>query len=207
MMNVLPGKTLKGRVAGLYHAPGATFETEPVSRLALSFEGIDGDRHAGMIRKSTSREPWHSRNTLVRNERQLSILAPDELAEVAAALDIPALPPEWMGGNIVIEGIPHLTKLPPRTILMFEGGATVRIDGDNAPCRKTGAAIARHVPGRPDIELRFVTVSRHRRGLVGWVESEGRVTVGEVVTARIWEQPIYPGLLPQASVEPAQGKG
>jgi MOSC domain-containing protein YiiM len=199
MIDVTPGRTLKGRVAGLFHALGDTFETEPVSRLELTFDGIEGDRHAGMVRKATAREPWHSRNTVVRNERQLSILSPDELAAVAEALKIPQLPPEWVGANIVIEGIPHLTRLPPRTILMFEGGATVRIDGDNAPCRKTGAAISRHVPGRPDIELGFVGAARHRRGLVGWVESEGRVKLGEIVTARIWEQPVYPGLLPETA--------
>lgn len=200
MIDSLPGRTIKGTVVGLLHAPGSSFETVPVDRLDLTFDGIEGDRHAGMIRKSTSREPWHRRATPVRNERQLSILSPQELAEIATALGIADLPAEWIGGNIVIEGIPHLTRLPPRTILMFEGGATVRIDGDNAPCRKSGAAIAAHVRGRPEIELGFIAAARFRRGLVGWVESEGLVEMGEVVTARIFEQPIYPGLLPEGDL-------
>ncbi|SFZ82922.1 hypothetical protein SAMN02983003_1352 [Devosia enhydra] len=200
MIDILPGRTLKGRVAGLYHAPGSDFETVPVERLDLTFDGIEGDRHAGMIRKSTSREPWHRRGTPVRNERQLSILSPDELAATAEALNIAEIRPEWIGGNILIEGVPHLTRLPPRTLLMFEGGATVRVDGDNAPCRKSGAAIMRHVPRRPDIELGFVAAAKHRRGLVAWVESEGRVELGEVVSVRIWEQPIYPGLLPEKTL-------
>ncbi len=93
-------------------------------------------------------------------------------------------------------GIAHLTHLPPRTLLFFENGATVRIDGDNAPCRLSGRSIQRHVGGRDDIEMAFPKAARNRRGLVGWVEKPGRVSVGEAFEARLPEQWIYSAAAP-----------
>ena len=63
---------------------------------------------------------------------------------------------------------------------------------DNGPCRKSGAAVARHT-GRRELEFAFVKAAARRRGVVGWVERVGSVVPGEAVTARVWEQWIYPG--------------
>ena len=127
----------------------------------------------------------------MRNERQLSILSIEENDDIAAALGIAELRPEWIGGNIVLAGIPALSALPPRTLLMFEGGAVVRIDGDNGPCRRSGSSIAK-ATGRPELEFAFVKAAKYRRGLLGWVEREGEVSPGAAVTVRIWEQRLYP---------------
>ena len=81
--------------------------------------------------------------------------------------------------------------LPPRTLLFFEGGVTIKIDGDNAPCRASGRSIAQHVGGRPDIDLAFAQQAQRLRGLVGWVEKEGAIKTGERFEARIPEQWIY----------------
>jgi MOSC domain-containing protein YiiM len=170
-------RKLAATIDGLFRTQGEGFATVPVDHLDLGFDGIDGDRHGGMTRRSGG--------------RQLSLLAADELAEAASALAIPEIRPEWIGGNLLVGGIPHLTWLPPRTLLMFAGGVTLRIDGDNGPCRSSGAAIASHYPDRGDIELGFVKAAMHRRGLVAWVEKPGRITVGEAVEARIPEQWIY----------------
>ncbi|MCQ8783938.1 MOSC domain-containing protein [Mangrovibrevibacter kandeliae] len=190
-MTRIPGRKLKARVAGLYAATGEDFVSAAVERLELGFEGIAGDLHAGSTRRSGGREPWYPRGTLMRNERQLSILAPDELAAVASALGVPAVEPEWIGGNMLIEGIEALSWLPPRTLLFFAGGVTLRIDGDNGPCRSAGRAVARNFEGRDDIEFGFVQAAKHRRGLVGWVEKPGSVAVGETLTAMLPEQWIY----------------
>ncbi len=108
-------------------------------------EGIAGDVHAGTTRKSGGREPWYPRGTLMRNERQVSILSAEELALIAENMGLPKVEGGWIGANLVLEGIPDLSFLPPRTLLFFEGGATLRIDGYNAPCRIAGGSIARHV--------------------------------------------------------------
>lgn len=191
-MNVRPPLKLAGRVDGLFATSTPdSFETSAVATLTLGFEGIAGDRHGGFTRRSGGREPWYPRGTEMRNERQLSILSPDDLAATAQEMDIPRIAPEWIGCNILLEGIPHLTLLPPRTCLFFAGGATIRIDGLNLPCRFSGRAIAKHHPERANLDLAFVKAARHRRGLVGWVEKPGAITAGETVEARIPEQWIY----------------
>ena len=193
MVDIVPAQKIRGVVVGLFHAPGGTFETQAIDRLTLTYEGIPGDRHAGLLRPSGPREPWYPRDTEMRNERQLSILSVEELTEVAADLRLDHLAAEWIGGNILLAGVPHLSLIPPRTLLMFEGGVTIRIDGDNGPCRKSGAAIASHFEGRDDIEFGFVKAAKRKRGLLGWVERAGTIAMGEAVTLRIWEQWIYPG--------------
>lgn len=182
---------IKGRVAGLYRTQGAGFETSPVETLELTFAGIQGDRHGGATRRTGGREPWYPRGTEIRNERQLSLLAPNELRAVAADLEIDEVPVEAIGGNLLVEGIERLSWLPARTLLFFEGGVTLKVDGDNAPCRLAGRALAARFPGRETIESDFVRSARHRRGLVVWVEKPGRIEQGEGLVAHVPEQWIY----------------
>ncbi len=193
MVEFVPAKKRQGKVTGLFVAAGAGFVTEAVDVLTLTYEGIPGDRHQGLTRPSNSREPWYKKGTEMRNEQQVSILADDELAAVASDLGIDELKPEWIGGNMVLDGIAHLSLLPPRTLLMFEGGVTIRVDGGRGPCRYAGRSIADQFEGRDDLEFAFPKLAKHRRGLVGWVEVPGVIKPGEGVTARIWEQCIYPG--------------
>ena len=189
--DIIKARTLTAVLEAVYRADGAGFETHRVDTLVLGFEGIDGDRHAGATRRSGGREPWYPRRTEMRNERQVSIVARDELAEAAAAMLIEAIEPEWIGANLVISGIPSLSWLPPRSRLFFAGGATIAIDGQNAPCRAAGAAIQRQLPGREDLTLMFPRAARHRRGLVGWVEKPGLIRAGEAISVRIPEQRLY----------------
>lgn len=182
---------ISGTITKLFKANGNDFPTQPVKELTLSIDGILDDYHEGPTRKSGGREPWYPRGTVMRNERQLSILAPDELATIAKRLDIPELKSEWIGGNIELAGIANLSMLPPRTLLFFEGGATIKIDGDNAPCRVAGQSIAANFNGRDDLELNFAKVARNLRGLVGWVEKPGVIKIGESYEARIPPQWIY----------------
>jgi hypothetical protein len=182
----MTARTLGARVEGTYVVEGRAVESTPVPELVLTYAGVAGDRHEGLVRPSGPREPWYPRGTEMRNERQLSLLGAEELAEVAATLKLAQLDPAWIGANLCLSGIPRLTQLPPRTLLMFPSGATIRIDGDNDPCRKSGRAIMNHVPDRPDLEFAFVKAATHRRGLVGWVEREGVVRPGDDVKVRTW---------------------
>lgn len=184
----LAAGTLTARVEGTYVVEGAAVESTPRDALILTYSGIAGDRHEGLVRPSGPREPWYPRGTPMRNERQVSILGLEELAEIAATLGIDHLDPRWIGANLVLSGIEHLTRLPPRTLLLFASGATIRIDGDNDPCRKSGAAIAAHVDNRPDLQFAFVKAAKDKRGLVGWVEREGVILPGDEVKVRTWRQ-------------------
>lgn len=188
----MSGRTLQAAVRGVYVVPEGQVASQAVPRLSLSFAGAEGDRHTGLTRPSGSREPWYPRGTEMRNERQLSILSEEEMAEVATGLGIAALPAEWIGGNLLLAGIAHLTQLPPRSILMFPSGAAVRIDGDNGPCRISGRSIAAQT-GQPEHEFAFVKAAENRRGLVGWVEREGTIAPGDSVKIRVWDQHAFAG--------------
>ncbi|WP_294645882.1 MOSC domain-containing protein [uncultured Aureimonas sp.] len=186
-----PARTLVARVDGLFAGAGASFETEPRDALELTFEGLAGDRHGGTTRRTGGREPWYPRRTEIRNERQISIVARDELAAIARDMELEHIEPEWIGANMSLAGVPNLSWLPARTLMFFEGGATLKIDGDNAPCRASGRSIARRFEDRPEIERGFVRHGRHRRGLVAWVEKPGRIELGARVELRLPEQWIY----------------
>lgn len=190
---VMPARKLSASVAGLFEAKGDHFETEAAEALLLSFEGIAGDVHAGITRRAGSREPWYKRGTEMRNERQLTLVAPDELARVAAAMELPELRPEWIGANLLLEGLPDLSMLPPASLILFEGGATLKVDAQNAPCRLAGRNVARRA-GMADAlagELAFPKAAKRLRGLTAWVEKPGTVRLGETAVVRVPEQWIY----------------
>ncbi len=193
---IFPARRLAGRVLATFAAPvGADkygFVTAPTEALSLTYEGIPGDRHFGWTRRSSGREPWYPRGTEIRNERQLSLLAPDDLIRIAERLGVPELKPEWIGGNLLLEGLPHFSMLPAGTHLTFEGGAVVVIAAQNHPCRLSGRSLAQHYPDRPEVELGFTKVAKRLRGLVGWVERPGMIRNGATVSVRVPEQWLYP---------------
>ena len=192
---ILPVRKLTGRVAGVFVAPFDHFVTRETTALTLDFEGIEGDFHRGHTRRSGSREPWYKRDTEMRNERQLSIVSPDELALVAERMELKEVKPEWIGANLLLEGIPHLSMLPAGTLLFFKGGATLKVDAQNGPCRLSGRSIAENA-GMADKEagaLLFPKVAKRLRGLVAWVEKPGRIAAGEEISVRVPEQWIYRG--------------
>lgn len=190
---IVPGRKLKARVGTVYAALDGRFQTQPVDQLVLGFDGIANDFHAGLTRRSGGREPWYARGTEMRNERQLSLVAPDELDVVAKRMDIVEVRPEWIGANLLIEGIPDLSMLPAGTMLFFGNGVTLKIDGQNHPCRLAGRSVADHaqMPDREAGALLFPKVARRLRGLVAWVERPGIVVAGEEISVRVPEQWIY----------------
>ena len=193
---IFPARRLAGRVLATFAAPAGNekygFVTAPTDALSLTYEGIPGDRHFGSTRRSTGREPWYPRGTEIRNERQLSLLAPDDLIRIADRLGVPEMQPEWIGGNVLLEGLPHFSMLPAGTRLTFEGGAVAVIAAQNHPCRLSGRSVAQHYPDRPEIELGFTRAAKHLRGLVGWVERPGVIRPDATVSAHVPEQCVYP---------------
>lgn len=192
---ILPGRRLKGKVEAALTARGSHFVTCAVDGLDLNFDGIDGDHHAGVTRKSGGREPWYPRGTSIRNERQISLVSAEELDVIARGMGVDHVRAQWLGANIVVRGIERFSMLPPRTLLFVDGGVTLKIDGQNAPCKLAGRAVAEGL-GHADIDktaLAFVKAAKRLRGLVGWVEKPGRINAGAAFEARIPEQWIYQG--------------
>lgn len=190
---IAPSKRIAGRVDGLFVAQGSDFITAPVDSLTVDFEGIPGDFHRGYTRKSGGREPWYPRGTQMRNERQVSIVARDELGAAATEMGLTTIDPAWIGANISLADVPMLSMLPASTLLFFEGGVTIKVDFQNGPCKIAGAAIAEAVGRKGDTELAlaFPKAAKRRRGVVAWVEKPGTITMGEAVRVQLPEQWIY----------------
>ncbi|WP_421912312.1 MOSC domain-containing protein [Mesorhizobium sp.] len=192
-VDIIPARKLSARAAALYVASSDDFQTRSAEELRLGFAGIDGDFHAGATRRSGGREPWYPRGTEMRNERQLSIVAADELAVVAERMGLAEIKPEWIGANMLIEGVPHLSMLPAGSLLFFKGGVTIKVDAQNGPCRLAGRAVAENA-GMADVEagaLLFPKAAKRLRGLVAWVEKPGVIKAGEELSVRVPEQWIY----------------
>ncbi|UCI09843.1 MOSC domain-containing protein [Mesorhizobium sp. B1-1-8] len=193
--DIVPARKITAKAAALYAAPFDHFETRPVEELRLGFDGIEGDFHAGATRRSGGREPWYPRGTEMRNERQLSLVAADELAIVAERMGLKQIKPEWIGANLLIEGVPQLSMLPAGSLLFFKGGVTIKVDAQNGPCRIAGRSIAENA-GMADHEagaLLFPKAAKRLRGLVAWVEKPGTIKAGEEISVRVPEQWIYRG--------------
>jgi hypothetical protein len=189
---VVPRKTLRGQVGGVYAASsGRDLTSAAVASLPVDLGGVPGDRHYGFTRKSGSREPWYPRGTEMRSGRQVSIVSTEELAQVAERMGLPRLPPEWIGANIMVSGVPALSYLPPGTRLHFAGDASLVVEGINAPCRDAGRAIVRNSGGAQELELMFPKVALGLRGVIASVERAGTIRPGTDIQVRIPEQRIY----------------
>lgn len=183
---------IEGRVEACLLSPKREtgLEKAKADELVMTFDGIVGDCHSGRSRDSDSRTlKQYPRGTEILNSRQVSIVSVEEMAEVAARLDIPDVKPEWVGANLLVSGIPDFTLLPPSTRMMFSSGATLIIDIENAPCRFPADIIERHHPGHG---LAFPKKAVHKRGVVARVEKEGTIRKGDTIGLYLPPQRLYP---------------
>ena len=189
----IAARKITGRVRGLYIASGQDFVTQQVDHLQCDHGGIIGDYHYGLTRKAGGREPWYQRGTPIRNDRQLSLISVEELEKIAATMGLDAIRPEWIGANIVVEGIADFTLLPAGTVLFFDGGLTLKLNGLNAPCKIVGTSIAQHIGVQNEavVALSFVKAAKYLRGQTGWVERAGDVTAFDKIAVRMPEQICY----------------
>lgn len=190
-MPVLSRTELTGKIAwlGLVADRKAKLSSDPVAQVDARFEGLVGEYHSGLVRESCSRvRDQYPVGTRIRNTRQISIVSEEEMAETARALALDDLAPEWVGANIVISGIPDLTHLPPSSRLTFEGGASLVVDMENAPCQWPAREIETHRPGHGK---GYKAAAKGRRGLTAWVEAEGLIRLGDIVRLHVPPQRIY----------------
>lgn len=162
---------------------------EPREAMDLSFAGIAGSVHGGLTRASCSRvTAQHPRGTPIGNERQVSILSVEEMAEIAARMGLEALDPARLGASIVIEGIPDLSHLPPSSRLQAPSGGTLVVDMQNRPCILPARSIDTVHPGYGKA---FKTAANGRRGVTAWVQREGRIALGDTLTLHVPDQRVW----------------
>ncbi|MEO1777404.1 MAG: MOSC domain-containing protein [Pseudomonadota bacterium] len=165
-----------------------------VSQLDLSFDGITGVPYGGRTRAACSRvTSQHPKGTEIANVRQLSIVSAEDLAAIAAQIDLSELDPTWLGATIVVEGISDFSHIPPSSRLQSEGGTTLVVDMENRPCHQPGLSIARH---HGDKGKGFKAAAKGRRGVTAWVERPGNLRVGDTLRLHVPDQPTWaPGML------------
>ena len=159
--------------------------------VVMGFAGVEGEDHGGLTRSACSRlTNVHPEGTELKNQRQLTVLSAEEMAETAAAMNIDSgLDPCWVGANVVLSGIPSLTILPPGTRLRFPDGGTFVVDMENGPCKYPGFIIDRH---HPDQGKTYPIAAYGKRGFTAFVEREGVANLGDQVEVFYPQQERHP---------------
>lgn len=162
---------------------------EPAAEIYAGFAGVAGEVHAGITVPSCSRmNAQYPQGTEVRNTRQLSVLAAEQLAEIAARMGIAALSPSLVGATMVVQGIPDFSHIPPGSRLQAVSGATLVVNLNNRPCTIPAGAIEAAHPG---FGAKFKPAARDRRGIVAWVEREGWFRLGDAVRLHVPDQRVW----------------
>jgi hypothetical protein len=175
-------QTIQGKVESVLIAPQSdVLDSEARSEIKITFEGCEGDRHAGMTMPSGSRTPYYTRGTAIRNSRQISIVSCEELVKTAEIMKLPRLLPEWLGANLCLSGIPDLSHLPVGTRLFFDQGVTLVVEAENKPCSLAGKSIEANFPDQIGLGATYPKAGMGLRGIVAWVEKPGLIRPGETV--------------------------
>jgi hypothetical protein len=161
--------------------------SESLDQIEVKWEGLQGDKHFGLTMKAGSKQAPYAKGSEVRNVRQVSIVSREELQQIAETMSLPHVEPAWVGGNLMLSGIPNLTQLPSGSRLYFEGGVGIVIEGENMPCTTAGGSLSEQYPDRPELTTAFPKKAIGKRGLVAWVEKPGVIRKGEKVTVRLAE--------------------
>jgi len=176
----------------LINDSGDDLTTSPLDTVEVDWNGFVGEVHGGTTRAACTRTRLqYPPGTTIRNVRQVSALSVEQIGQIAAALELDALEPAWLGANLVVEGIEDFSGLPPSSRLIGENGTSLVVDMENAPCRFPGEIIERHRPGHGK---RFPKVATGRRGVTLWVERPGRLSVGDRLRLHVppvvrWQAP------------------
>ncbi len=146
--------------------------------------GFEGDKHSGFTRPADTRTPYYPRGTEIRNNRQVTLVSSEELEQVARVMAVPEVLPEWLGANLLLAGIPGLSRLPANTRLVFEHQAVLVVQNENGPCKWPGLELAKAY-GRSELEVAFINAALHLRGLAACVERPGVIHTGEIVAVEL----------------------
>ena len=160
--------------------------SEPADTLTATFAGIEGEVHAGItVPSCSSMTAQYPEATAIANTRQLSVLSAEELQQIATKMGLPALSPSLLGVTMLLEGIPDFSHIPPGSRLQAASGATIVVNLNNRPCTVPLKAIEAAHPG---YGAKFKPAANGLRGIVGWVEREGPLHLGDTVRLHIPDQ-------------------
>jgi MOSC domain-containing protein YiiM len=163
-MNVTGSPALSGHVASLHlhpAGPGTPLQTVDAVELVAD-KGIQGDlRYFGRL----------SRDTGQPTRRQVSLIEREQIAEHAAALGLPSIPPGAVRSNIETTGI-NLISLQGREVEI--GTAVLFLHSPRDPCAKMDAICQ---------GLRSLMMN-NRQGVLAQVVCSGTIRVGDAIFLR-----------------------
>ncbi len=189
---------MENRLIAVGRVESLSLNGEPVSRITFGLTGPTGDKHAGLSRTLSRHDGTYvetsmlSRGARVFNWRSWTGLSEEENLEIKRKLSV-NIPQGCLLENMVISGVPNFSQLPPTSRLVFpvRGGssksqAILAIWEENSPCRGVGDRLEKHYADQgyvqaPGLSTRFITVARGKRGVMGFVLSEGLVEVSDCV--------------------------
>ncbi|ASJ73946.1 MOSC domain-containing protein [Granulosicoccus antarcticus] len=173
---------------------GIDLSTVPQTMVEVRYEGFAGDSHSGLTRRSCVRvKSQYPKDTEIRNTRQISALSAEELELIRESMVLDTIEPSWVGANLIVEGFPDFSKLPPSSRLIAANGTSIVVDMENAPCRFPGDIIEQHRPGKGKL---FAKAAQGRRGITLWVERPGTLKIGDELRLHI--PPVCNWRLPSA---------
>lgn len=192
-MPALNGTKHNGEIVWLGLVPEDVAEgsirSQSRDRLTLDFGGTVGEHHHGETRASCVRvTDLYPQGTQIRNTRQLSVLAQEELDTIAAQMGLEQIDPVQMGASIVIRGIPDFSHVPPSSRLQAPNGTTLTVDMENRPCIWPGRMIEADHPGYGKA---FKPAAAGRRGVTAWVERPGTLAIGDNLRLFVPDQPAW----------------
>ncbi len=187
-MNYAPIAT--GTVASL------SINGEPVEEAYFTMQGPRGDKHAGFYRQLSGHDIDYVRTSNLKrgdpifNWRTWTGLSVEEIREIERKLGH-VIPQGCLLENIVVEGIPNFSKLPPTSRLVFpefpaahpddsDRQAVLAVWEENTPCKVVGKRLEDH-HGVDGLMTRFREAAEGLRGVMGLVLSPGKVKVGDFV--------------------------
>lgn len=162
--------------------------TREVPFLEFELQGIVDDRHIGFTKAAGGRDTQlYKRGVEIKNHRPWSAVSIEEMRQIAESMGIPELKPEWIGANILFEGLDSFSQIPPLSRLVFEDdGPVLVVYEENAPCKYPQPHIEKHTG---PTEKKFASAAKNQRGLVGWVEKAGIAKANQNV--ELWVPKYY----------------
>lgn len=160
----------------------------PVDAIEFGLDGPQGDSHSGSTRRLSGHDGAYVRSSSltkgdqVFNWRSWTAVSREELLEIEQALGY-SIPQGCLLENLVIAGVPSLSKLAPTTRLVFPkrgNQAILAVWEENGPCHVVGKRLEDHY-GVPGIKTMLIAEAQNRRGVMGLVLSPGRVEIGDLV--------------------------
>jgi hypothetical protein len=190
----------KAKVSGLYlskhidlnYSEADYLQTKSVESIDLTINGIENERHYGLMELSDSRvKHMYEKGTEIRNNRQWTGMSVFEKEKIEKEMKLEGLfKPEQIGINILIDGFKNLSALPPLSYLFFSkkeeflpedrSKVVLVVFGEILPCSIAGKSIAID-SGLKENEQMFPKKSIGYRGTSGWIEKGGRISLGDNV--------------------------